>query len=94
VKRMRERMKRLEDALDYVEGRLSDLPSAARTTEERWDELVGWIDDEILPMCGEALGRTAAEPEKPMCPQCDGTGIGQHVDPDKSKCGACRGGLL
>ncbi len=35
---------------------------------------------------------TCAEPDdEPVCPVCDGTGIGQHGDPDTSVCQSCRG---
>jgi hypothetical protein len=52
------RIAKMSEVLDFVEGRLSDLPLASRTPEERLAELEGWISDEILPMCSEVLGRT------------------------------------
>jgi len=43
------------ETCEFVYGRLSDLPLATRTPEERWDELLEWIVDEILPSLKKAI---------------------------------------
>ena len=48
--------------LEYILGRLSEPPLACRSPEERLEELLGWINEEILPACerviAEAKGKT------------------------------------
>ena len=44
---------RLQNALlktcKHIYDRLSDLPSASRTPEDRWNEIYEWIVDDFLP---------------------------------------------
>jgi len=47
--------------VEYIEGRLSDPPFACRSPEERLNELLEWIDGEILPMCTQVIAKAKGE---------------------------------
>ena len=54
----------------------------------------GWIStdiDKILNAIADELGGEADSDEDDTCRTCDGTGIGQHGDPDTSRCSSCGG---
>ena len=43
---------------EYIFSMLSDLPIASRSPEERWNEIHGWIVDEILPKLESVINMT------------------------------------
>ena len=47
----------LLNALEIIENRLSNIPIASRSPEERLDELLDWIDKDILPLCKQLIAR-------------------------------------
>ena len=53
----------LLETVEYIEGRLSNPPFACRAPEERLEELLGWIDEEILPMCRRVIAKVKGETE-------------------------------
>jgi len=53
----------LLETVEYVEGRLSGPPMACRSPEERLNELLEWLDEDILPMCRQVIARVKGETE-------------------------------
>ena len=51
----------LLETVEYIAGRLSEPPLACRSPEERLNELLGWIDGEILPMCTRVIAKAKGE---------------------------------
>ena len=47
----------LLETVERIYDRLSDLPLACRSPEEWLNELVGWIEKEILPMCTQVIAK-------------------------------------
>jgi len=47
----------LLEALEIIENRLSNIPIASRSPEERLDELLDWIDKDILPLCKQLIAK-------------------------------------
>ena len=47
----------LLETVESIYDRLSELPLACRSPEERLDELVGWIEKDILPMCKNVIAK-------------------------------------
>ena len=60
----------LLETVEYIEGRLSEPPLACRTPEARLEELLGWIDEEILPMCRQVIARVKGELETSRQDKC------------------------
>jgi len=51
----------LLETIEYIADRLSNPPSACRSPEERLNELLEWIDGEILPMCERVIAEVKGE---------------------------------
>ena len=56
--------------------------------DDQHDATVG-INWEVLKAVAESLFPEDTSPD--YCTSCDGTGIGQHGDPDTSRCSSCGG---
>ena len=59
--RLISRSPELLETVEHIEGRLSDPPMACRSPEERLNELLEWIDAEILPMCRQVIASVKGE---------------------------------